>query len=98
MTRRIIEYHLLPTGDIDGILQLMTLCVENNRQWEDYNYQACADWCTESENMEAAVQVLEAGVKEYPQALVCCVVCVWMSGVCVLVERPMSVHDSFCRM
>ncbi|XP_076442546.1 TPR repeat-containing protein DDB_G0287407-like isoform X2 [Babylonia areolata] len=69
LTRRIIEHHALPAGDIDRILKVQAVCAEKNRQWEGYTYQACAEWCVAGDNKEAAVRVLEAGVKEYPKDL-----------------------------
>ncbi|KAL8608274.1 hypothetical protein ACOMHN_042141 [Nucella lapillus] len=67
LTRWVIEKHALPAGDVDRILRLQAVCAENNRQFKAYSYQACAEWCLTGENREAACQVLEAGVKEYPQ-------------------------------
>ncbi|XP_070180221.1 TPR repeat-containing protein DDB_G0287407-like isoform X2 [Littorina saxatilis] len=72
LTRRIIEYHALPADDIDRILKLQKVCAENNRNFGAYTYEACADWCLagkNEQNKEAAAQVLEAGVEEYPDEL-----------------------------
>lgn len=87
ISRRIIENYALPAGDIDTILQLQAACAEHNQDFGSYTYGACAEWCMAGGNLEAAAQVLEAGLKDYPEALVCVSVCM-LDSVCV--------HDLVC--
>ncbi|KAK7504283.1 hypothetical protein BaRGS_00004587 [Batillaria attramentaria] len=61
LTRRKIEFHALPAGDLNTILKLLEEMGVNNPDFEASTYEAGGDWCESNQRSDLAIEVMEAG-------------------------------------
>ena len=72
LTGYVARNYTLPAGDVTKFLNLIEAMDKHNPDFLWTSYDVGAIWCEEAGDTDTLVQVLLAGLKKYPDAIVSC--------------------------